>query len=180
MDTKNYFLSLLADSEPDAVAVLKGNASHPDINGIVKFYALPESGRLIATEVSDLPDGRDEDTPTFFAFHIHETGDCSRNFEATGNHYNPNTVPHPEHAGDLPPLLSNDGYVWTVFYDSFLTLPMILNRSVVIHQKPDDFTTQPSGNAGEKIACGVIARNTGAMPPRPYDYDSDNEDDRED
>lgn len=162
MDTKNYFLSLLTDSEPDAIAVLEGNDTHPDINGIVKFYALPESGILIATEISDLPDGRDEDTPTFFAFHIHETGDCSRNFENTGTHYNPDNVPHPEHAGDLPPLLSNDGYAWTVIYDSFLTLPMILDRSVVIHQNPDDFTTQPSGNAGEKIACGVITKNTGA------------------
>ncbi len=160
METKNYFLSLLSDSEPDAVAVLKGDATYPDINGVVKFYALPESGLLIATEISDLPDGRSEDTPTFFAFHIHEKGDCSGNFANTGVHYNPDKVPHPEHAGDLPPLLSNDGYVWMIVYDSFLTLPMILNRSVIIHQKPDDFTTQPSGNAGEKIACGVITRNT--------------------
>lgn len=156
MENKSYFLSLLTEGLPDAVAVLKGNAMYPDINGIVKFYALPESGILIAVEVSDLPDGKVEDTPTFFAFHIHENGDCSGNFENTGNHYNPDNVLHPEHAGDLPPLLSNDGYVWMVIYDSFLTLPMILNRSVIVHGNPDDFMTQPSGNAGEKIACGVI------------------------
>lgn len=164
MEDNTYFLSLLAEGQPDAVAVLKGNAMHSDIEGVVKFYALPESGILIVAEVSDLPDG-EEDTPMFFAFHIHETGDCSGNFENTGNHYNPDNVPHPEHAGDLPPLLSNDGYVWTVIYDSFLTLPMILNRSIVIHQNPDDFTTQPSGNAGEKIACGVIVENAEQMPP---------------
>ena len=115
--------------------------------------------------------------PAFFAFHIPENGDCSRNFENTGAHYNPDNVPHPEHAGDLPPLLSNDGYAWMVFYDSFLTLPMILNRSIVIHRNPDDFTTQPSGNAGEKIACGVIEKSTGTIPVLPYD---NNEDDRED
>ncbi|MBR2408799.1 MAG: superoxide dismutase family protein [Lachnospiraceae bacterium] len=171
METKSYFLSLLSNTEPDAVAVIKGNDMYPDINGVVKFYVLPESGILIATEVSDLPDAGDEDTPTFFAFHIHETGNCSGNFEQTGLHYNPDQVPHPEHAGDLPPLLSNDGYAWTVFYDSFLTLPMILNRSVVIHQNPDDFTTQPSGNAGEKIACGVILKNTEAMSVQPYNDD---------
>lgn len=159
METKNYFLSLLSDDKPDAIAVIKGNNLYPDINGVVKFYALPESGILIAVEVSDLPDGKSEDTPTFFAFHIHENGNCSDNFANTGNHYNPDKVPHPEHAGDLPPLLSNDGYVWTVLYDSFLTLSMIVNRSVVIHQNPDDFTTQPSGNAGEKIACGVITES---------------------
>ena len=176
MKTKSYFLSLLSQSEPDAVAVIKGSTVYPDINGIVKFYALPESGILITTEISDLPDGRDEDSPAFFAFHIHETGDCSPNFERTGNHYNPDNVPHPQHAGDLPVLLSNGGYVWTIFYDSFLTLPMILERSIVIHQNPDDFTTQPSGNAGAKIACGVITRNTGTMPVRPYDDNDERED----
>jgi len=165
METNRYFLTLLSEGEPDAIAVLTGNTGYSDINGIVKFYALPESGILIVVEVTNLPDDRDEDTPTFFAFHIHETGDCSGNFENTGNHYNPDNVPHPEHAGDLPPLISNDGYVWMIFYDSFLTLPMILNRSVVIHQRPDDFTTQPSGNAGEKIACGVITQNTMSIPP---------------
>lgn len=156
METEKLFLKLLAADRPDAVAVLHGNEEHSDLNGIVKFFALPESGILIAVEISDLPDGEDEDTPTFFAFHIHETGDCSDHFSNTGNHYNPNNVPHPEHAGDLPPLLSNDGYVWMVIYDSFLTLPMILNRSVIVHSAPDDFRTQPSGNSGTKIACGVI------------------------
>jgi Cu-Zn family superoxide dismutase len=167
METRNYFLSLLSEGEPDAVAVIKGNTMHSDINGIIKFYALPESGLLIAAEISDLPDGRDEDTPTFFAFHIHENGDCSGDFANTGDHYNPENVPHPEHAGDLPPLLSNDGYVWMIFYDSFLTLPMIRNRSVVIHQNPDDFMTQPSGNSGEKIACGIIKETSGSISNRP-------------
>jgi len=163
METNSFFLSLLANGEPDAVAILRGNAEHSDLNGMVRFYALPEEGLLIAVEVTDLPDGDDDDSPFFFAFHIHETGDCSGNFENTGTHYNPENVPHPEHAGDLLPLLSNDGYAWMVFYDSFLTLPMILNRSVVIHSAPDDFTSQPSGNAGEKIACGVITESKTAM-----------------
>lgn len=169
MKTKSFFLSLLSEEEPDAVAVIKGSTMYPDINGVVKFYTLPESGILIAAEVSDLPEGRTEDSPAFFAFHIHENGDCSANLTNTGMHYNPDNMSHPEHAGDLPPLLSNDGYAWSVFYDSFLTPDMIQNRSVVIHQHSDDFTTQPSGNAGEKIACGVITRNTGTMPIRPFD-----------
>lgn len=155
MNTENLFLSLLTEDLPDAVAILRGNASYPNIDGIVKFYALPEAGVLIAAEITGLPDDI-PDSPAFFAFHIHETGDCSGSFENAGEHYNPEQVPHPEHAGDLPPLLSNDGYVWTVVYDSYLTVPMVLNRSIIIHRAPDDFTTQPSGNAGEKIACGVI------------------------
>ena len=177
MEHKSYFLSLLAEGQPNAVAVVKGHDTYPDINGIVKFYALPEAGMLIAAEISDLPDGASEDTPAFFAFHIHENGDCSGNFENTGMHYNPDKVPHPEHAGDLPPLFANDGYVWMVFYDSFLTLPMIVNRSVVIHQNPDDFTTQPSGNAGEKIACGVITEVKEELPMYPYANDDDNKED---
>ena len=84
METKNYFLSLLSGNVPDAVAVLKGSPMYPDINGLVKFYALPESGVLIAVEVSDLPDGVNEDAPAFFAFHLHETGDCSGDFGKTG------------------------------------------------------------------------------------------------
>ena len=175
MENKSYFLSLLTNQAPDAVAVLKGSPMYSDINGIVKFYALPESGLLIAAEVSDLPEGVNEDAPAFFAFHLHETGNCSDDFSRTGNHYNPNNAPHPQHAGDFPPLLSNDGYVWMVFYDSFLTLPMVLNRSVIIHQNPDDFTTQSAGNAGTKIACGVVTKTTRNMPNR-----SDNDDGRED
>lgn len=159
MENNNFFLSLLTDGEPDAIAILRGNATHSDIEGVVRFYALPEEGLLIAVEVTDLPDGEHDDSPLFFAFHIHETGDCSGNFENTGSHYNPENAPHPQHAGDLLPLLSGDGYAWMIFYDSFLTLPMILNRSVVIHSSPDDFTTEPSGNAGEKIACGVITES---------------------
>ena len=173
METKSYFLSLLSGNVPDAVAVLKGSPMYPDINGLVKFYALPESGVLIAVEVSDLPDGVNEDAPAFFAFHLHETGDCSGDFTKTGNHYNPDNVPHPQHAGDFPPLISNDGYAWMVFYDNFLTLPMILNRSVIIHQNPDDFTTQPSGNAGMKLACGIVTRTMRSMTNRNDDNDKE-------
>lgn len=162
MDTKNFFLSLLNQNRPDAAAVLHGNAEYPDISGIVQFYALPESGILIAAEISGLPEDESE-SPAFFALHIHENGDCSGNFENTGSHYNPEHVPHPEHAGDLPPLLSNNGYAWMIFYDDYLTVPMILNRSLIIHRDPDDFTSQPSGNAGEKIACGVIKESNAVI-----------------
>jgi len=79
-------------------------------------------------------------------------------FPNTGNHYNPGNVPHPEHAGDLPPLLSNSGYAWMSFYTSRVNVEDIIGRSLVIHSMRDDFTTQPSGNSGDKIGCGVIER----------------------
>ena len=79
-------------------------------------------------------------------------------FPNTGNHYNPGNVPHPEHAGDLLPLLSNNGYAWMMFYTGRVNVEDIIGRSVVIHGMRDDFTTQPSGNSGDKIGCGVIER----------------------
>lgn len=88
--------------------------------------------------------------------HIHESGNCSGAFNMTGGHYNPTGMPHPEHAGDLIPLLGNQGYAWTVFYDKRLSIDDLIGRSVVIHSMRDDFTTQPAGNSGMKIACGEI------------------------
>jgi Cu-Zn family superoxide dismutase len=91
--------------------------------------------------------------------HIHETGNCALPFDQTGNHYNPAGLPHPKHAGDLLPLLGNEGYAYSVFYTDRFELPEIIGRSLIIHSAPDDFTTQPSGNSGVKIGCGVITEN---------------------
>ena len=71
-------------------------------------------------------------------------------------HYNPNNCLHPYHAGDLPPLLENQGYAYMrVLVDKF-KISDIIGKTVIIHDSPDDFNTQPSGNSGKKIACGVI------------------------
>ncbi len=94
----------------------------------------------------------------FFGMHIHEVGDCTLPFDKTGGHYNPTNASHPEHAGDLPPLLSNNGYAWTAFYTGRLRMDEIIGKSIIIHGMRDDFTTQPAGDSGEKIGCGVIQR----------------------
>ena len=94
-----------------------------------------------------------------FAFHIHEGDSCAgESFPETGGHYNPAARPHPWHAGDLPPLFSHDGSAFLAVRTGRFSLQEILGKTVVIHRQPDDFTTQPSGAAGEKIACGVIRR----------------------
>ena len=90
--------------------------------------------------------------------HIHQFGDCSGDFSKTGEHYNPENNLHPSHAGDLLPLFGNQGYAWSAFYDKRFTINEIIGKSVIIHSDPDDFTTQPSGNAGTKIGCGEIRR----------------------
>jgi len=71
-------------------------------------------------------------------------------------HYNPDNLPHPYHSGDMPPLFGNDGTAFSVFLTNRFKIDEIIGRTVVIHAQPDDFTSQPSGNSGEKIACGII------------------------
>lgn len=73
-----------------------------------------------------------------------------------GNHYNPPNSSHPNHAGDLPPILSGNGYGWIAFYDKRFNLSEIIGKSIIIHDMSDDFKSQPAGNSGMKIGCGVI------------------------
>lgn len=141
---------------PRAYAEIAGNADHPSLHGTAYFYPIPSGGVLIETEVWGLPYQSTTPGRQFYGMHIHETGDCSLPFDKTGSHYNPGGLPHPEHAGDLPPLLGNSGYAYGAFYTDRFELPEVVGRSLIIHSAPDDFTTQPSGNAGNKIGCGVI------------------------
>lgn len=142
----------------DAAAQIRGSVAYPDIRGTVLFYAV-RGGVIVRAEVMGLPKGGACESPVF-AFHIHGGGACSGNaddpFADAGMHYNPGNCPHPYHAGDLPPLFGADGNALSVFLTDRFGVDEILGKTVIIHAKPDDFTTQPSGNAGEKIACGVI------------------------
>lgn len=92
----------------------------------------------------------------FYGMHIHEFGDCTPPFDKTGGHYNPLNAQHPHHSGDMPPLMSSNGYAWMSFFDNRFTIEEIIGKSLVIHRMRDDFTSQPSGDSGEKIACGII------------------------
>lgn len=70
--------------------------------------------------------------------------------------YNEDTLPHGNHAGDFPVLFSNNGYARMSFFTDKFKPEDIINRSVIIHQNPDDYRSQPAGNSGKRIACGVI------------------------
>jgi Cu-Zn family superoxide dismutase len=96
-------------------------------------------------------------------FHIHEMGNCSIDkpdepFMLSGGHWNPTNQPHGNHAGDFPVLFSNNGYSRMCFFTNKFYVRDILGKSVVIHQNPDDYRTQPAGNAGDRIACGIIRK----------------------
>lgn len=141
---------------PDASAIIRGGNVYPDISGVANFYSVrSDIGLMVEVELANLPNHRCY-APRFLGMHIHEDGNCQDNFIHTGMHYNPSNAVHPYHLGDLPPILNSDSYSYLVFYDSFLELNDIIGRSIIIHSKRDDFTTQPSGDSGDKIACGVI------------------------
>ena len=116
----------------DAYASIKGSSAYPNIQGEVHFYG----------------------------FHIHEGRSCTGNtadpFKDAGGHYNPEKKPHPYHVGDMPVLMGNKGMVWCEFYTDRFFPEDIIGRTVIIHDMPDDFRSQPSGDSGTKIGCGVI------------------------
>ena len=140
---------------PDAVAEIRGGMEVPQLTGCVQFYQ--ENGCvLIEARISGLPREREIG---FFGFHIHQGENCSgTDFSRTGSHYNPADQPHPKHAGDLPPLLACQGNAYLSVKRDRFSVNEIIGRTVVIHSDPDDFHSQPAGNAGKKIACGVICK----------------------
>src|SRR5687767_4400967 len=100
--------------------------------------------------------------------HIHEKGDCSSgDGMSAGGHFNPHGKPHghpkssERHAGDLPSLSANkQGRAKVqVEVDGLTVAPgpaSVVGRAVIVHADPDDYKTQPTGNAGARLACGVI------------------------
>ena len=137
---------------PSAFACVSGGREYPNLNGIVRF-SQNCGGVLVTAEVMGLP--RDD----FYAFHIHEGGRCDgEGFLNSGGHYNPTDSNHPDHAGDLPPLLSYHGRAQMSVLTGRFRVDEIIGKTIVIHSNPDDFTTQPSGYPGRKIACGIICR----------------------
>jgi Cu-Zn family superoxide dismutase len=105
--------------------------------------------------------------PGAHGFHIHEVGDCSApDGSSAGPHWNPGNMSHgsPEatvhHLGDLGNIQADSSgaaHYDAVLHDVGLSgANSVLGHSVVVHQNPDDYTTQPAGNSGPRIACGVI------------------------
>lgn len=141
------------NGKPDALAWIVGGAEAPRLSGCVAFYQ--ENGCvLVVARIIGLPE---KSEPGFFGFHIHQGEACSgAGFSGTEGHYNPTGKAHPEHAGDLPPLLRCRGNAYLSFRTDRFSVKDVIGRTIAIHSAPDDFRTQPAGNAGRKIACGVI------------------------
>lgn len=145
---------MYCNMKPNAKAIIKGNTDYPEISGEVLFYQR-KCDVLISARIKGLP----QNDSGFFGFHIHEGDNCKgEGFPNTGGHYNPDNKPHPQHAGDLPPLLYCSGSAFMQVKTNRFNVKEIIGKTVIIHKGTDDFRTQPSGDAGEKIACGVIQK----------------------
>lgn len=151
----------LLGNRPQAWANLNGSERFPEIKGRVRFYQTA-LGVLTVVEVMGLPKPVGLCESPIFAFHIHGGGACrgdeSDPFAKAGAHFNPNGCPHPYHAGDLPPLFGANGYAFAANLTNRFSVKEILGKAVILHASSDDFVSQPAGNAGEKIACGIIRR----------------------
>ncbi len=152
-------LAVLLRQRPQAWARVLGNGKNLDISGGVRFYQTAR-GVVVVAEISGLPSPRGVCRSPVFGFHIHEGRECTGNaadpFLNVGTHYDPHDCPHPYHAGDMPPLFGVNGYAFSAFLTNRFRVKEIVGRTVIIHSSPDDFTTQPAGNSGVKIACGEI------------------------
>ena len=131
------------------------------VRGIVMFHEM--HGHLMAhAKVSGLKPNAEH------GFHVHETGSCaSTDGTSAGGHFNPDGKPHgpqgaDHHAGDMPALKAdangNADQKIMLMGPTLADGPQsLVGRSVIVHAQPDDYTTQPTGNSGARIACGVIA-----------------------
>jgi Cu-Zn family superoxide dismutase len=151
-----------ASAEPKAHAKLEPR-SGSDVKGTAEF--VERGGKVTLTlTVSGL-------TPGEHAFHLHEKGDCSApDATSAGGHWNPTTEghgkwgTHPFHRGDVANLVADASGnakltfatdLWSIGGDPSRD---VVGHALIIHAKPDDFTTQPTGNAGGRVACGVIEK----------------------
>lgn len=160
-----------------AAVLLSACAGNSRSNASAEAKLAPTQGHTTTGTVVFVQKGSDVEvtahvaglTPGAHGFHIHEKGDCSApDGMSAGGHFNPGGQPHghphkgPHHAGDMP-MLETDGYgnARLVAVLPGLTLAGangIVGKGVIVHAAPDDFKTQPTGNSGARMACGVIVK----------------------
>ena len=151
-----------ATSTASEAVVRLAPASGSLVSGTLYIRAMGD-GVHITGELGGLPAGGRH------GFHIHETGDCSAaDASSAGGHFNPTAQPHgraghgAHHAGDADNLVADGkGVARVSVHQSRVTLGGgaandIAGRAVIVHAKADDYSTQPTGNAGGRIACGII------------------------
>ena len=154
--------SSTSPTKPQATAELQATRGN-DVKGTVRFMQTSKDVVLVTAQITGLKPN------TEHGFHIHEKGDCSSgDGNSAGGHFNPTGSAHgkygsgPHHGGDLPSLMADAAGVARVNTEVRginLTdgdASNIVGRGLIVHADPDDFTTQPTGNSGARLACAVI------------------------
>lgn len=155
----NY--SYIQSERPALLGTIRGGLGHEGINGTAAVFWLPEA-IYFELQIYGLPKSE------VFGLHIHDGTACGAadsGFIEAGRHLSlcPEDTwcdRHPYHAGDLPPLFSDENgtAIFGVYLDKAV-ISEISGRTLVVHSRRDDFTTQPAGDSGIRIACGVLAEN---------------------
>jgi Cu-Zn family superoxide dismutase len=152
-----------AAAQQGATAVASFVDAKGEANGSAELSAPATGGVFIKIEVTGLP------ADQWVAFHVHETGTCDHatGHESAGGHFNPGGREHGysaangPHAGDMPnQYVDAEGTLRAEVFNAAVTLAEgdagIRGRALMIHAKGDDYSTQPSGAAGDRLACAVI------------------------
>jgi len=160
-NSTNESPSVFKDSSPLVATVILSPATGSNVRGTVNFFQSKDTVRVEAS-LTGL-------TPGLHGFHIHEKGDCSvPDASSAGGHFNPTGMQHgaptdaSRHTGDFGNLEA-DAQGNARYAQSFPDLKLdgansILGKAMIVHAKADDLKTQPSGDAGERVACGVIEK----------------------
>ncbi len=156
---KDTASAMLAVDAPKHAIIVLAPTEGNDVHGIINFTAV-EGGVRVVADVTGL-------TPGKHGFHIHQFGDCSKlDGKSAGGHFNPEGVNHGgptasvRHVGDMGNLVADEnGVAHLDAVDKLLSFSgkhSIIGRGIVIHAGEDDLTSQPTGAAGARVACGVI------------------------
>ena len=151
---------------PMAMAMLAATGTNTAV-GMVHFQEMADGSVEVSLDMKNVP-------PGVHGFHVHDKGDCGDNGNAAGGHFNPTSMPHgapdavSHHAGDFGNVTADaSGTIKTTFTTHSITVSAgprsVVGHAVVLHGNPDDLTTQPSGNAGPRISCGVVTAMAGEM-----------------
>ncbi len=154
------FASLMCFAGPANMKAMVSSANMKALNGEVLFKQVPEGLQVMATVRGLTPNSS-------HGFHVHEKGKCQGpDYKSAGGHLNPESQPHGapnskmSHVGDMGNLVADKNGVAKLSVVIPHTKPeswqQLQGKAVIIHTRADDLKTQPTGDAGDRIACGII------------------------
>lgn len=153
--------SYISSERPALLGVIRGGLGHEDVNGTAAVFWLPDAV-YVEVQLYGLPSSE------VFGLHIHDGVVCvaaESGFAESGKHLSLCVDgtwcdKHPYHAGDLPPVFSDEeGTAVLGVYLDRATTAQVSGHTIVLHSRRDDFGSQPAGDSGVRIACGVLTEN---------------------